>query len=57
MFYWVALLIVLAIVDGIFAFGHVISAGVSAAQVLFAIFILALIVSLIFGAMKGRRTY
>lgn len=57
MFYWVGLLIVLAIVDGVFAFGHVIPAGVGAAQVLFAIFVFLLIVSLIFGALRGRRTY
>lgn len=57
MFYWVALLIVLAIIDGIFAFGHIVAAAVSAAQVLFAIFVMALVVSLIFGALKGRRIY
>ncbi len=57
MYYWVAPLIVLAIVDGIFAFGHIIQAGIVAAQVLFAIFVMALIVSLIAGALRSRRTY
>lgn len=55
MLYWVVLLIVLAIISGILGFTGVLHAGVAVPQVLFAIFLILLVASLVFGAVRRRR--
>jgi uncharacterized membrane protein YtjA (UPF0391 family) len=57
MLYWIVLLLVLALIAGVLGFTGVMHAAVGVAQILFAIFVILLIVSLIFGAVRRRRTY
>ncbi len=47
MLYWALLFLVVAVIAGAFGFGGVASASVGIAQVLFFIFLIALIVSLV----------
>lgn len=47
MLYWALLFLIVAVIAGAFGFGGVASASVGIAQVLFFIFLIALIVSLV----------
>jgi uncharacterized membrane protein YtjA (UPF0391 family) len=54
MLYWTLIFLVLALVAGLFGFGGVASAAAGIAKVLFGLFLVLFLVSLVFGAM--RRT-
>lgn len=56
MLYWVVLLAALAMIAGVLGFGGVLHAGVAAAKVLFAIFMMLIVVALVLGAVRRRRT-
>lgn len=53
--YWAVIFLVLAIIAAIFGFGAVAAAGIGIAKVLFWIFVVLFIVSLIAGWTGGRR--
>lgn len=53
MLYWAAVFFIIAIVAAIFGFGGIAEASMGIAQVLFFIFIILFVISLIFGL--GRR--
>ena len=53
---WTVLLLVLAIIAGILGFSGVMHATVGIAQILFAVVLILLVLVLIFGALRGRRT-
>jgi uncharacterized membrane protein YtjA (UPF0391 family) len=53
MLYWTLIFLVIALVAGLFGFGGVASASAGIAKVLFAIFLVLFLVSLIFGVIRG----
>jgi uncharacterized membrane protein YtjA (UPF0391 family) len=53
---WIVALLILAIIAGILGFGGVMHVAVGIAQILFAIFVILLVLTLIFSATR-RRTY
>lgn len=53
---WIVLLVVLAVAAGILGFGGVMHAAVGIAQTLFAVFVILLVLVLIVGAVRGRRS-
>lgn len=55
MLYWAAVFLIIAIVAAIFGFGGVASAAGDIAQVLFFIFLVLFVVSIIVGLFRGRR--
>ncbi len=55
MLYWAAIFLVLAIVAAVVGFGAVAGAGIGIAKVLFWIFVILFIISLVAGWMGGRR--
>jgi uncharacterized membrane protein YtjA (UPF0391 family) len=54
MLYWTLIFLVVALVAGLFGFGGIASASAGIAQILFGIFILLFLVSLVVGAMRNR---
>ncbi|WP_101757823.1 DUF1328 domain-containing protein [Oceanicoccus sp. KOV_DT_Chl] len=52
MLYWALVFFVVAIVAGLFGFGGIASASVGIAQILFFIFVVLFILSLIFGVRR-----
>lgn len=54
MLYWTLIFLVVALIAGLFGFGGVASASAGIAQILFGIFIVLFLVSLVVGAMRGR---
>lgn len=55
MLYWALLFFVVAVVAGLFGFGGIASASVGIAQILFFIFIVIFVISLVLGLMRSRR--
>jgi uncharacterized membrane protein YtjA (UPF0391 family) len=53
MLYWTLIFLVIALVAGLFGFGGVASASAGIAKVLFAIFLVLFIVSLVVGVIRG----
>ncbi|MDO9711179.1 DUF1328 domain-containing protein [Paracraurococcus lichenis] len=53
MLYWTLIFLVIALVAGLFGFGGIASASAGIAKILFAIFLVLFLVSLIFGAVRG----
>lgn len=51
--YWTLVFLVVALVAGLFGFGGIASASAGIAKVLFAIFLVLFLVSLIFGVVRG----
>lgn len=56
MLYWLVLLAMLALVTGVLGFGGVMHTGVATAQILFAIFLILAVISIVAGAVRSRRT-
>lgn len=54
MLYWTLVFLVVALVAGLFGFGGIASASADIAKILFGIFILLFLVSLIVGAVRRR---
>lgn len=54
MLHWTLIFLVVALIAGLFGFGGIASASAGIAQILFGIFILLFLVSLVVGAMRGR---
>lgn len=54
MFYWALIFFVFALVAGIFGFGGIAGAATGMAQVLFFIGLIAMVISLVLGAGKGK---
>ena len=53
MLYWTRIFLVVALVAGLFGFGGVASAAAGIAKVLFGIFLVLFLVSLVFGVIRG----
>jgi uncharacterized membrane protein YtjA (UPF0391 family) len=53
MLYWTLIFLVIALVAGLFGFGGIATASAGIAKVLFAIFLVLFLVSLIFGVVRG----
>jgi uncharacterized membrane protein YtjA (UPF0391 family) len=53
MLYWTLIFLVIALVAGLFGFGGIASASAGIAKILFAIFLVLFIASLIFGVVRG----
>ncbi len=53
MLYWTLIFLVVALIAGLFGFGGIASASAGIAKILFAIFIVLFLASLIFGAIRG----
>jgi uncharacterized membrane protein YtjA (UPF0391 family) len=56
MLYWAAVFFIIAIVAAVFGFGGIAEGAKSIATVLFFIFLVLFIVSLVGGLLTGRRT-
>jgi uncharacterized membrane protein YtjA (UPF0391 family) len=56
MLQWALTFLVLAIVAGVFGFGLIASAAVGIGKILFFLFILLFVVSLVAGALRGSRS-
>ena len=54
MLYWALVFLVVAIVAGLFGFGGIASASVGIAQVLFWVFLVLLLISVVWHFMRGR---
>lgn len=52
MLYWTLVFLVVALIAGLFGFGGIASASAGIAKVLFGIFIVLFLVSLVFGALR-----
>lgn len=53
MLYWTLIFLVVALIAGLFGFGGIASASAGIAKILFGIFIVLFLVSLVFGALRG----
>ncbi|MBX9593423.1 MAG: DUF1328 domain-containing protein [Roseomonas sp.] len=53
MLYWTLIFLVVALIAGLFGFGGIASASAGIAKILFGIFIVLFLVSLVFGAIRG----
>jgi uncharacterized membrane protein YtjA (UPF0391 family) len=53
MLYWTLVFLVVALVAGLFGFGGIAWASAGIAKILFGIFIVLFLVSLVFGALRG----
>jgi uncharacterized membrane protein YtjA (UPF0391 family) len=51
---WAALFLIVAIIAGVFGFGGIASASVGIAQILFFIFVLGFLVTLVVHLLRGR---
>jgi len=56
MLYWAAVFFVIAIVAAIFGFGNIAGGAGTIAKVLFFIFLILFVVSIVSGLLTGRRT-
>jgi hypothetical protein len=54
MLYWTLMFLILAVVSGVFGFTGIASSAAGIAQILFYFFIVALIVSALSSALRGR---
>jgi uncharacterized membrane protein YtjA (UPF0391 family) len=53
MLYWTLVFLLIALVAGLFGFGGIASASAGIAKILFAIFLVPFLLSLVFGAVRG----
>jgi uncharacterized membrane protein YtjA (UPF0391 family) len=53
---WALIFLVVAIVAALFGFGGIASAAGGIAQILFYIFLILFVISLVFGLVRGRAT-
>lgn len=53
MLYWTLIFLVIALVAGLFGFGGIASASAGIAKILFGIFLVLFLLSLVFGAVRG----
>lgn len=53
MLYWTLIFLVVALIAGLFGFGGIASASAGIAKILFGIFIVLFLLSLVFGAIRG----
>jgi uncharacterized membrane protein YtjA (UPF0391 family) len=53
MLYWTLIFLVVALIAGLFGFGGIATASAGIAKILFGIFIVLFLVSLVFGALRG----
>ncbi|MBX9700446.1 MAG: DUF1328 domain-containing protein [Acetobacteraceae bacterium] len=53
MLYWTLIFLVIALVAGLFGFGGIATASAGIAKVLFAVFLVLFLVSLVFGVIRG----
>jgi uncharacterized membrane protein YtjA (UPF0391 family) len=53
MLYWTLVFLVIALIAGLFGFGGIASASAGIAKILFGIFLVLFLLSLIFGAVRG----
>jgi uncharacterized membrane protein YtjA (UPF0391 family) len=56
MLYWSVVFLVIALVAALFGFTSIYAAAAGIAKILFAVFLILFLVSLIMGGMGGRRT-
>lgn len=54
MLYWTLIFLVVALVAGLFGFGGIASASADIARILFGVFLLLFLVSLVVGALRRR---
>lgn len=54
MLYWTLVFLVIALVAGLFGFGGIATASAGIAKILFGVFIVLFLVSLVFGALRSR---
>ncbi|MGG5823313.1 DUF1328 domain-containing protein [Falsiroseomonas sp. HW251] len=54
MLYWTLVFLVIALVAGLFGFGGIATASAGIAKILFGIFIILFLASLVFGALRSR---
>ena len=52
MLYWTLVFLVVALIAGLFGFGGIASASAGIAKILFGVFIVLFLLSLVFGAMR-----
>ena len=53
MLYWTLVFLVIALIAGLFGFGGIASASAGIAKILFGIFLVLFLLSMIFGAVRG----
>jgi uncharacterized membrane protein YtjA (UPF0391 family) len=53
---WAITFLIIALVAGLFGFGFIASASVGIAKILFFVFIVLFVASLVFSGARGRRT-
>jgi len=56
MLYWAAVFFIIALVAAVFGFGNIAGGAASIAKVLFFIFLVLFVVSIVSGLLTGRRT-
>lgn len=56
MLYWALTFLVIALVAALFGFGNIAAGAMGIAQILFFVFLVLFIVSLVMGGFRGRRT-
>ncbi|OFW17881.1 MAG: DUF1328 domain-containing protein [Acidobacteria bacterium RIFCSPLOWO2_02_FULL_59_13] len=54
MLYWAAVFFVIALIAALFGFGGIAAGAVEIAKILFFIFLIVFIVTLVFGLLRGR---
>jgi uncharacterized membrane protein YtjA (UPF0391 family) len=52
---WAAVFFIIALIAAVFGFGGIASASAGIAQVLFYIFLVVFVVTLLFGLLRGRK--
>jgi uncharacterized membrane protein YtjA (UPF0391 family) len=52
---WAIIFLIIALVAAVFGFGDIVDAATTIAKILFVIFLILFVLSLIFGAVSGRR--
>lgn len=52
---WVIIFLVVALIAAVFGFGGIVAGAVSIAKILFFIFLVLFVISLIFGGIKGFK--
>jgi len=55
MLYWALVFFIVAVIAAIFGFGNIAAGATTIAQILFVVFLVLFIVSLISGAFRGRK--
>lgn len=55
MLYWALVFFIVAVIAAIFGFGNIAAGATTIAQILFVVFLVLFIVSLVSGAFRGRK--